>query len=100
MLGDITLASLADPPNMKISSDDVKSVLQFINKKDTAAVMVMIMKDSSKVRTTHILKRGVYDQPGDAVPFNTPPKIFPFDTTNLEKNRLGLQNGCLIKNIR
>jgi len=88
--GDITLASLADPPNMKITSDDVKNVLQFINKKDTAAVPVMIMKDSSEVRCTHILKRGVYDQLGDEVPFSTPPKIFPFDSTKLEKNRLGL----------
>jgi len=90
LLGDITLASLADPPNMKISSDDVKNVLQFINKKDTADVMVMIMKDSSEVRCTNVLKRGVYDQPGDEVSFNTPPKIFPFDSTKLEKNRLGL----------
>ena len=97
LLGDITLASLADPPNMKISSDDVKNVLQFINKKDTAAVMVMIMKDSSNVRTTHILKRGVYDQPGDSVFFNTPPKIFPFDSTKLEKNRLGLAKWLLDK---
>jgi len=88
--GDITLASLADPPNMKITSDDVSKVLDFINKKDTAAVMVMIMKDSSKVRTTHILKRGVYDQLGDSVSFNLPPKIFPFDSVKLEKNRLGL----------
>ena len=90
LLGDITLASLADPPNMKITSDDVKNVLQFINKKDTAGVMVMIMKDSNKIRPTHILKRGVYDQPGDSVSFNTPPKIFPFDTIALEKNRKGL----------
>ena len=97
LLGDIMLASLADPPNMKISSDDVKNVLQFINKKDTAAVLVMIMKDSSKVRTTHILKRGVYDQPGDSVFFNTPPKIFPFDSTKLEKNRLGLAKWLLDK---
>ena len=50
LLGDITLASLADPPNMKITSEEVKNVLQFINKKDTAAVAVMIMKDSSEVR--------------------------------------------------
>src|SRR6185503_3517128 len=64
--------------------------LQFINKKDTAAVAVMIMKDSSEIRCTHILKRGVYDQLGDEVSFNTPPKIFPFDSTKLEKNRLGL----------
>ena len=97
LLGDIMLASLADPPNMKISSDDVKNVLQFINKKDTAAVLVMIMKDSSKVRTTHILKRGVYDQPGDSVFFNTPPKIFQFDSTKLEKNRLGLAKWLLDK---
>ena len=27
---------------------------------------------------------------GDEVPFGTPPKIFPFDSTKLEKNRLGL----------
>ncbi len=90
LLGDIQLASLADPPNMKITSDDVKNLLQFINKKDTAPVLVMIMKDSSEVRCTNILKRGVYDQPGDEVSFNTPPKIFPFDSTKLEKNRLGL----------
>ena len=88
--GDITLASLADPPNMKITSDDVKRVLSFINKKDTNDVMVMIMKDSSKVRTTNILKRGVYDQLGDSVSFNTPAKIFPFDSSRLDRNRLGL----------
>ena len=90
LLGDITLASLADPPNMKISTEDIKSILQFINKKDTADVEVMIMKDSSKTRPTHILRRGVYDQLGDSVSFNTPPKIFPFDSVKLEKNRLGL----------
>ena len=90
LLGDITLASLADPPNMKISTDDIKNILQFINKKDTADVKVMIMKDSNKTRPTHILKRGVYDQLGDSVSFNTPPKIFPFDSVKLEKNRLGL----------
>lgn len=90
LVGDIGVASLADPPNMKITSGEVKSILQFVNKKDTAAVMVMIMKDSNKVRPTHILKRGVYDQPGDEVSFNMPKAIFPFDTSKYEKNRLGL----------
>jgi len=88
--GDISLASLADPPRMTITSEDVKNMLQFINKKDTMPVQVMIMKDSSVLRPTHILKRGVYDQLGDIVGFNTPEKIFPFDTTKFEKNRLGL----------
>jgi hypothetical protein len=90
LVGDIQLASLADPPNMKISSEDVANVLRFINKKDTAAVPVMIMQNKDTVRPTYILKRGVYDQPGEEVSFATPPKIFPFDTTKLEKNRLGL----------
>lgn len=90
LVGDIQLASLADPPNMKISSEDVQNVLQFINKKDTTAVPVMIMQDTDTLRPTHILKRGVYDQPGEEVSFGTPPKIFPFDTTKVEKNRLGL----------
>lgn len=88
--GDIQLASLADPPNMKITTTEIKDVLNFINKKDTTAVMVMIMKDTSKKRPTHLLKRGVYDQLGDEVSFNTPSDIFPFDTSRLEKNRLGL----------
>src|ERR1044071_1994776 len=38
LVGDITLASLADPPNMKITTKDVNEILTFINKKDTAAV--------------------------------------------------------------
>jgi hypothetical protein len=98
LLGDITLASLADPPKMKISSDEVENILQFINKKDTADVEVMIMKDSSKTRPTHLLKRGVYDQLGDTVSFNTPPKIFPFDSLKHEKNRLGLARWLFDKN--
>jgi len=90
LVGDIQLESLADPPNMRITSEEVKNVLQFINKKDTAPVMVMIMKDTAKPRPTYVLRRGVYDQPLDAVNANAPTGIFPFDTTKLEKNRLGL----------
>ncbi len=90
LVGDIGLASLGDPPNMKISTAEVDSLLQFINKKDTTPVIVMIMKDSSVIRPTHILNRGVYDQLGPVVTTNTPPKIFPFDTNTLERNRLGL----------
>ena len=48
--GDINLASLGDPPNIKITSREVDSVLSFINKKDTASVTVMVMRDSSHTR--------------------------------------------------
>ena len=97
LVGDIQLASLADPPNMSITSEDVNSILKFVNKKDTTPVLVMIMKDSSKIRPTRILKRGVYDNPGDTVPFNTPSAILPYDTTKFEKNRLGLSKWLLDK---
>ncbi|MFZ1715685.1 MAG: PSD1 and planctomycete cytochrome C domain-containing protein [Saprospiraceae bacterium] len=90
LVGDISLASLADPPYMSITTEDVNKMMQFINKKDTSPVRVMVMRDSSVERPTYILKRGVYDQPGDLVHKNTPPKVFPFDTTRLPRNRLGL----------
>ncbi|MEO5977587.1 MAG: PSD1 and planctomycete cytochrome C domain-containing protein [Chryseolinea sp.] len=90
LVGDITLASLADPPNMKISSEDVEKVLTFINKKDTATVPVMVMKDMPLKRETHVLKRGVYDAPGDRVEPGLPSSIMPFDSVEYGGNRLGL----------
>ncbi|WP_369411708.1 PSD1 and planctomycete cytochrome C domain-containing protein [Chryseolinea lacunae] len=90
LVGDITLASLADPPNMKISTADVEKILTFINKKDTAAVPVMIMKDAPAKRPTYILKRGVYDAHGDRVSVGLPKAIMPFDSTVYGNNRLGL----------
>ncbi len=98
LVGDIFVASLADPPNMRITSEDVRTVLNFINKKDTAAVMVMIMQDSIKPRYTRVLTRGVYDQPTDTVDFGTPRGIMPFDTALYPKNRLGLAKWLFDKN--
>lgn len=88
--GDIQLASLADPPYVSISSDDINQMMNFINKKDTAPVRVMVMKDSSLVRKTYILRRGNYDQHLDEVRCNTPKAILPFDTTKYPQSRLGL----------
>lgn len=88
-------ASFADPPNMKITDEDVKAVLDFINKKDTASVEVMVMKDSIGLRSTHVLSRGVYDAPAEEVSFGMPTAILPFDTTTFEKNRLGLAHWML-----
>ncbi len=88
--GDISVASLGDPPNMKITTRQVDSVLQFIHKTDTAAVTVMIMKDSAARRTTRLLKRGAYDQPADTVLFGVPKAILPFDSSQYPNNRLGL----------
>ncbi len=83
-------ASFADPPNMAISNDDVKSILNFVNKKDTGRLDVMIMQDSLNIRPTYLLERGNYDAHGAQVTFGLPPDIMKFDTTKFQKNRLGL----------
>jgi hypothetical protein len=90
LVGDIQLASLADPPKITITNDDVKSILTFINKKEKEPVPVMVMKDSSVVRPTRVLIRGAYDVLGDTVDFMVPQEVYPFDTTRFPKNRLGL----------
>ena len=94
LVGDIQLASPGDPPIMKITSEDVNSILKFINKKEEGDVTVMIMKDSFNIRPTRVLKRGVYDQPADTVEMSTPAAIMPFNS-KYEKNRLGLAKWML-----
>ncbi|MEK6783638.1 MAG: PSD1 and planctomycete cytochrome C domain-containing protein [Bacteroidota bacterium] len=90
LVGDISLNSLADPPKIKITSEEVNSILSFINKKDTTPVEVMVMKDSVKRRSTYILTRGAYDAHGDEVTIGLPEAIFPFDSLQYGTNRLGL----------
>lgn len=95
LVGDISLASKGDPPNMYISSKDVDSILTFINKKDTSPVVVMVMQDSADIRATRVLRRGVYDQPADTVDMATPAAILPFNSKKYPKNRLGLAQWML-----
>ncbi|MCX6217512.1 PSD1 and planctomycete cytochrome C domain-containing protein [Spirosoma sp.] len=79
----------AKKPLMEISDEDVKSILSFVNKRDTNRLIVSVMGDLDTTRKTFILKRGVYDAPGDEVQPGTPKAILPFDPT-YPKNRLGL----------
>jgi len=95
LVGDIGLASPGDPPNMRITTADVRSVLTFINKPDTAPVIAMVMRDSSLKRVTRVLRRGVYDQPADTVDMSLPSAILPFDTMRFRKDRLGLAQWLL-----
>ncbi len=50
---------------------------------------VMIMEDKDTLRPTYVLKRGLYDSPGEEVSFGTPEAILSFDP-RLTENRLGL----------
>jgi len=79
----------AKKPLMEISNEDVKNILTFINKPDTNRLIVSVMTDLDTMRKTHILRRGVYDAPGEEVQPNTPSFILPFDK-KYPKNRLGL----------
>jgi hypothetical protein len=97
LLGDIMVASLADPPKMKITSKEVDELLSFINKKDTAAVEVMIMQDAPEKRPTYLLKRGAYDAPADRVHVGLPEAIMPFDSLKYGNNRLGLAKWLIDK---
>lgn len=90
LLGDIQLASLADPPRIQITNEDIKGILNFINKKQADNVPVMVMKDSSVIRPTYVLTRGAYDVHGEEVTFDVPNAIYPFDVKVYERNRLGL----------
>lgn len=90
LVGDITAASLADPPFMSISTSDQKSELSFISQSDTGMVNVMVMKDSIGIRNTYILERGQYDRPKEMVFPSTPKAILAYDSKKYGSNRLGL----------
>ncbi len=93
--GDIYSGTAADVPRITIKDEDLKGILNFVNKKDSGIVKVMIMRDSDVFRPTHLLTRGNYDAPAEVVPFGTPSRILGFDTTRFSKNRLGLVNWLL-----
>jgi hypothetical protein len=95
--GDIFSGTPADKPRMNISEEDIKGILNFVNKRDSAKLNVMIMRDSSWYRPTHLLIRGAYDVPGVEVTASTPPSILGFDTTLYKKDRLGLAQWLLSK---
>jgi hypothetical protein len=90
LLGDIQLASLADPPKIKITKSEINEILTFINQKDTTPVEVMVMKDSAWKRPTYVLIRGNYDAHGEQVDIGLPPAVFPFDSVTYGNNRLAL----------
>lgn len=85
-------ASFADPPNIHITTKDVKQLLKFINKRDTSAVDVMVMRDSANMRKSYILTRGNYDMHGSEVGVGIPKSILPYSSQKYGQDRLGLVN--------
>lgn len=88
--GDVSISKPAKQPVLTLSDEEVKNVLNFINKKDTGAVMVSVMGERDTFRPTHILERGRYDKPTEVVQAAALKSIMPFDTSRFQRNRLGL----------
>ncbi|HEX5654661.1 MAG TPA: PSD1 and planctomycete cytochrome C domain-containing protein [Chitinophagaceae bacterium] len=88
--GDVLESKPAKKPVLTISPGDRKNLLSFINSKDTGNLMVSVMGERDTLRKTYLLKRGVYDQPGEEVRPAALPAVMKFDTTKFTRNRLGL----------
>ncbi|MBS0031995.1 PSD1 and planctomycete cytochrome C domain-containing protein [Chitinophaga sp. 22321] len=80
----------AKTPYMEITKEDLKGVLNFINKQDTNKLIVSVMGERDTTRKTYILGRGNYDNPTLEVTPETPHSVLPFDTKQYPANRLGL----------
>lgn len=88
--GDVSVSKPAKYPILKISDEEIKNILSFINKKDTGMMTVSVMAEDT-LRKTYLLSRGVYDKPvGEALPPAAIPAVMKFDNTKYESNRIGL----------
>ncbi|MBN8681003.1 MAG: PSD1 domain-containing protein [Chitinophagales bacterium] len=87
--GDVSVSKPAKTPILRFDDADVQGLLKFINKPDTGAMMVSVMKEDT-FRKTYILNRGVYDKPGAEVQAAALPAVLAFSENKYPRNRLGL----------
>lgn len=96
--GDVTASQPAKNPVLTITAEDRKNLLNYINAKDTNALMVSVMGELDTLRKTYVLNRGVYDQPGVEVQASAVKAVMKFDTTKFTRNRLGLAKWTIDRN--
>ena len=95
--GDVTASKPAKYPILKISDDEIKNVLSFINKKDTGMMTVSVLAEDT-LRKTYLLNRGVYDKPADEVFPSAIPAVMKFDENKYTPDRIGLAKWTTDKN--
>jgi len=88
--GDVSVSKPAKTPLLKLSDNDVRTYLPFVNKRDTDTLTVSVMGERDTLRKTYVLNRGVYTAPGDEVQPAALNAVMKFDTTRFNRNRLGL----------
>lgn len=77
-------------PSITLDQKMVKEKLPFISMPDSIPkVKLMVMKDEKGIRENRLLNRGLYDAPGEKVPYILPEKVLPFSDQYTE-DRLGL----------
>ena len=73
--------------------EDLRQRLAALNRQidelDLATPITLVMSEMATPRTTHVLTRGSYQQPGEVVTANTPASLLPF-AAEWPRNRLGL----------
>ena len=96
--GDVSQSKPAKNPLITINDEEVKTVLNFINKSDTGTMTVSVMGEiHDSVRKTYVLNRGLYNSPTVQVEPSAPKSILPYDTTRYPKNRIGLAKWTIDK---
>ncbi len=88
--GDVTASKPAKMPVLTISQAEVRSVMNYLNPKDTGSIQVSVMGDQDTIRKTYLLDRGLYDQPTVEVRPAALQAVMTFDTVRQKRNRLGL----------
>lgn len=88
--GDVSVSKPAKNPLIQISNEDAKSLLRFLNKKDTNVMTVSVMGERDSLRKTYILNRGVYNLPTTEVQPEALPAVMRYDVQQYPRNRLGL----------
>jgi len=95
--GDVNSSKPAKHPLLKLTDEDIKSTLSFINKKDTGGLMVSVMGERDTLRKTYLFKRGVYKDSGQEVRPAALKAVMKFDTTHFPRNRIGLAEWTMDK---
>lgn len=88
--GDVSTSKPAKTPWLTIKETEIKTVMNYINNKDTGSLTVSVMGELDTPRTTYILDRGIYDKPTLPVKAAAIPAIMKYDTVGLPRNRMGL----------
>ncbi len=81
-------------PTVKAGRDALNALRREHNALVNPIPEIMVMKELPQPKPAHLLKRGSYDAPGEAVTANTPSALPPFPNDQ-PRNRLGLAKWLL-----